>query len=335
MLKRLLLLFFILGTVFIPVYSALPKPDQPKHQVLQDTLQSLETVEIQILAHAAIKEIQSFLEIQKIPLAQNPYSEIIFTQLCKIIVNAYGQKIASVQEILGMCVYFEKAINKILERTPLSKPDIGTPFVIFLIFTGAFVISLKINSDQDFYNSDWISFTDIVFWEILLSKEKLDLIKDQCNMDEKISAVLQNAETYMEKLNVLKILLRSCGKNSTFIDQTYTECLQNQKFSEYAYSCTFQHQGVPTTEEKAQVLEAFLENTQDQVFINHIHCTVLLIKKYLTSTEKIIFLQKLVYGETIFLIEQRFLKFINFDLYIHPEKEFLSVTERILNSITK
>ena len=51
--------------------------------------------------------------------------------------------------------------------------------------------------------------------------------------------------------------------------------------------------------------------------------------------EKTIFLQKLVYGETIFLIEQRFLKFINFDLYIDPEKEFLSITERIVNSITK
>ncbi|MFA6535611.1 MAG: hypothetical protein WCS92_05115 [Candidatus Babeliales bacterium] len=333
--NRFLLLFFIFSTVFIPGYPALLRPEQPKHPSLTTIIQSLETVEIQILASAVTKEIQSFLEIKNIPLSQNPNSDLIFSQLFKIIVNAYGQKIASVQEILGMCVYFEKAINKILERTPLSRPDIGTPFVIFLIFTGAFVISLKINNDQDFYNSDWISFTDIAFWEILLSKEKLDLIKDQYNMDEKINAVLQNAGTYMEKLNVLKILLRSCKKNSTFIDQIYTECLQNQKFSEYTYSCTFQHQGVPTTEEKSQLLETFLESTQDQVFINHIHATVLLTKKYLTSMEKTIFLQKLVYGETIFLIEQRFLKFINFDLYIDPGKEFLSITERVLNSIIK
>ena len=271
MLKRFLLLFFIFSTVFIPGYSALLKPEQPKNPSLTTIIQSLETVKIQRLASAVTKEIQSFLEIKNIPLSQNPNSDPIFLQLFKIIVNAYNKKFASVQDILGMCVYFEKAINKILERTPLSRPDIGTPFIIFLIFTGAFVISLKINSDEDFYNSDWISFTDIAFWEILLSKEKLDLIRDQCHMDEKINAVLQNAGTYMEKLNVLKILLRSCKKNSTFIDQIYTEYLQNPKFIEYVYSCTFQRPGVPTTEEKSQALEAFFESAQDQVFINHIY----------------------------------------------------------------
>ncbi|MFH1254814.1 MAG: hypothetical protein V1646_05300 [bacterium] len=333
MLKRLLLLFFILGTVFIPSYPALLKLDQPEHPSLQDIIQSLKTVEIQILTRAVIKEIQSFLEIQKISLSQYPSTNIIFPQLFKIIVNAYIQKYASIQEILGMCIYFEKAITKILEQPPSLQLDVEVPLLIFIIFIGAFIVSLKINSDQDLYNSDWIKFTNITFWEILLGKEKLDSLNDPGTLDEKIRTALQDIQTDTEKLNVLTIFLSCCKKNSIFIDKFYIECLSYQKFSTYAHSYTCRQQGFPTLEEKSHILKEFFADNQDQAFISRIYFTILIIKKFLTYDEKIIFLQKHVYCEALFLIEQKFLKFINFDLYIHPENEFFPVTERILNII--
>ncbi len=334
--KHFLLLFFILDIAFTPCYSALSNLDQTDHASLETIIKTLENVEIQIITPAVIKEIQSFLESQKIPLYQNSTSDVIFLNLSQIIENACRKEYASIQEILGMCVYFEKVMSKILTRSPSLNLTLGTPFMIFLILTGAFITSFKINRDQEFYNSDWIPISDTQFWEILLNKKSFDLIKDQCNIDEKFRAIIQSSETFEGKLNILTVLLKSCKKNSTFIDQIYAECLQNPKFRLHAYSYTCPQIEPPMSfKKKSQILDVFFDNTQEHAFIDHIYSTIPKMEIFITDTEKISFIQRHVYGGALLLIEQKFLKFINFDLYIDPDREFLPITKRILSLITQ
>lgn len=331
MLKRFLLLFLIFGSSFIPSFPALLKPEQSEHLSLQSIIQSLETVEIRKLAHATIEEIQSFLKKQNITLPQNPPSSAIFFQLSKIIEKAYNKKYVSIQEILGMCIYFEKAIIKTLEQSP----TLEYPISIFPILIGAFIVSIKINTDDDFFNSDWITFSDITFWEMLLSKEELDLIKDKFNLDKRLDTILQSIRTSDEKLKALNIFLRSCKKNSIFINQIYTECSKKNHFCVFALSYILKPQTFLTLEEKYEILERFFHHEQNQAFTDHIYAIAIQNKQSLSFLEKIIFLQKYVYGEALFLIEQKFLNFMKFDLYIDPDKEFLPLSERILKLISE